>query len=229
MDWLWLLAFLALAGLIWYAAHLRAERRRRALEFLAAQRGWQFDPGPDRSHDDRYSHFAFFRQGRRRAAYNTMRGTLEIDGRSYRAQGGDYRYTVSHGKSSTTYRTSYLIVHLPFVVVPELHVRREGFFDRVAGAFGFDDIDFESEEFSRRFHVKSGNRRFAYDVIHPKMMEFLLEVDPPVIAIARGQCCIAERKEWRPDQFQRTLWWVERFFGLWPEHLVRRLDGGEGG
>ena len=58
--------------------------------------------------------------------------------------------------------------------LPDLFIRREGIFDSVKRAFGFDDIDFESAEFSKRFFVKSSDKRFAYDVIHPKMMEFLL-------------------------------------------------------
>ena len=40
--------------------------------------------------------------------------------------------------------------------------------------FGADDIDFESARFSERFHVKSPDRKWAYDVIHTKTMERLL-------------------------------------------------------
>ena len=63
------------------------------------------------------------------------------------------------GKSTQThtYRFSYLIAHVPFAGVPALLNRREGMFDKIAGAFGFDDIDYESAEFSRRFQVKSAD------------------------------------------------------------------------
>jgi hypothetical protein len=40
---------------------------------------------------------------------------------------------------------------------------------------GYDDIDFESHEFSRAFCVRSSDRKFAYDVCNARMMEFLLE------------------------------------------------------
>ena len=46
-------------------------------------------------------------------------------------------------------------------------------------------IEFESIEFNRRFFVSSPNRRWAYDVIHPRTMEFLL--GSPPIAIEFGQ------------------------------------------
>jgi hypothetical protein len=53
-------------------------------------------------------------------------------------------------------------------------IRPEGIFDKMKAAFGWDDIDFESAEFSKRFHVSARDRRWAYDVITPRTMEFLL-------------------------------------------------------
>ena len=38
--------------------------------------------------------------------------------------------------------------------------------------FGFDDVDFESAEFSRKWHVGAQDREFAYQVFHPKMIEY---------------------------------------------------------
>jgi hypothetical protein len=90
----------------------------------------------------------------------------------------------------------------------------------VAGFFGFDDIDFESSEFSSRFIVKSADKRFAYDVIHPRMMEFLLEGDPPTVELERGPCCLTRSEAcWSAAEFQAMLAWAEKFFGLWPRHL----------
>lgn len=40
---------------------------------------------------------------------------------------------------------------------------------------GTYDIDLESYRFDRRFHVACGDRRFAYDVLHAQMQEWLLE------------------------------------------------------
>ena len=60
------------------------------------------------------------------------------------------------------------------VQFPHLFLRTEGLLDRIAGFIGFDDIDFESEEFSKRYFCKSDDRQFAYAVIHPQMMEWLM-------------------------------------------------------
>jgi hypothetical protein len=208
-----------------YFAWLAQKARREALAALAAERGWRFDPAKDYDHDDEYAHFEVFRKGSSRAAYNTLYGSVEIDGRPYRVKMGDFRYTIQHGKSSLTHHRSYLIMHMPFAT-PNLLIRGEGLFDKLRGALGFDDIDFESEAFSRRFYVMSSDKKFAYDVVHPRMMEWLMAKKVPLIDIERGRCClVSDRGKWEPDEFSRWLRRVDEFFQLWPDYLLSRLDG----
>jgi len=219
------------AAIAIYFSYLQQKKRREAMAALAAELGWSFHPGRDGSHDDEYAHFEIFRRGHSRNAYNTLYGELTIDDRRYPAKMGDFTYKItrSTGKSTSTrtYRFSYLILHLPFpgAGVPDLLIRREGMFDKLAGAFGFDDIDFESSEFSRKFHVKSADKKFAYDVITPAMMEFLLQGGATTIDIERGRCCISDgRRKWEPPEFRSRLDWIARFFDLWPEHLTESLE-----
>ena len=54
-------------------------------------------------------------------------------------------------------------------------IRAEHWGDKLVQAIGFDDIDFESAEFSRKFFVKSPDKRWAYDVIHQETMDYLLQ------------------------------------------------------
>ncbi len=204
------------------------QKRREELRALAHQLGWSFDPHRDRSHDEEYAHFELFRRGHSRCAYNTLTGTLELLGVRCMGKMGDFTYkiTTSNGKTTTThtYRFSYLIIHLPFPGVPDLLIRPEGLWDKLTGALGFDDIDFESEEFSRAFHVSSPDRKFAYDVIHPRMMEFLMQTRPACIDLERGRLCLSDgTKRWSPPEFRSQIEWAEAFFGHWPEYLVREL------
>ena len=219
----------ALVGLGIYLSHKAAQKRRDELAALAAELGWSFDPAKDKSHDDRYTQFEVFRQGHSRAAYNTLQGNLTVDGRAFPAVMGDFTYAVtrSNGKTTTTtvYRLSYLIVHLPFAGVPDLFIRPENFMDKFAAAIGFDDIDFESAEFSRKFIVKSDDKRFAYDVIHPQMMEFLMEAEPPTIDLQRGECCLHRGERcWSPAEFEANLGWAADFFAKWPRHVVGQMS-----
>jgi len=135
------------------------------------------------------------------------------------------RYTQQReSTSTTTYQFSYLIVHLPFASLPDLLIRPEGMSDKLAGAFGFDDIDFESAEFSRRFYVRSSDKRFSYDVVHPRMMEFLLTTRPPCVDIENGRCCLSDGEQrWGPIEFRVKLAWLERFYSYWPQHLTEDL------
>jgi hypothetical protein len=71
-------------------------------------------------------------------------------------------------------------------------LRPENLFDKVVSMAGFDDINFESEAFSRRYHVSGANRKFVYDLVHPQMMEYLLslpamhwQLAPGVVMIVR--------------------------------------------
>ena len=223
------IAVLVLGGVLAFFGWKAEQKRRAAILALAREIGWQFDPTHDRSHDEEYAHFEIFRKGHSRVAMNTLRGTVEVHGRACPAKMGDFRYKVTtHSKNGTrthTYRFSYLIVDLPYLSMPDLLVRREGVFDKIAGVFGFDDIDFESVEFSRRFFVKSPDKRFAYDVIDPRMMEFLLETAPPCVDIEHARVCLSDgRKRWEPAEFRSQFAWVSSFFDRWPEHVKSTLE-----
>lgn len=224
-----IIVIIAAIGLGAYFAWLAQKKRREAMAAFADRIGWRFDPTHDRRHDDEYAHFEIFRRGHSRAAYNTLTGTLDLRGRPCPAKMGDFIYKITRhtGKSTTTttYRFSYLILHLPFSGVPDLLIRREGLWDKLTDAFGFDDIDFESVEFSRRFHVASSDKKFAYAVIHPRMMEFMLSSEAAAVDIERDRCCLSDgRKRWKPEQFEQKLTWVRQFFDLWPEHVLDRLE-----
>ena len=218
---------LVIAGAVYH--HKKEKERRESLRGLAAELGWSFSHHDDRSHDDLYAHFELFRRGHGRAAYNTLSGPLEIKGRQYDAKAGDFTYKVTSGtgksRRTTTYHFSYLIVHLPFGQVPALIIRREGMFDRVAGFFGYGSISFESAKFNRRFFVNGDDKKFAYDVLHPRMMEFLMETEPPTIDIEYGRMCLSDgRRRWSRDEFRRQIDWMQRFFGNWPKHVKADLE-----
>lgn len=219
-----------LSLLIAIAIHAAKKERERTESLLAMCRefGWTFDASRVTGFDSQNSQFSCFKQGHSRSAYNLMRGEMVIDQRPYGVTAGDYTYkvTTSNGKTTTTvtYNFSFLLVHTPFPGVPDLFVRREHFFDKIAGAIGFDDIDFESAEFSRKFFVKSSDRKFAFAVIHPRMMEFMMGSDPPPIELRGGDVCFhGGTGRWDAAQFRTQLGFAVQFFDLWPDYLQQDL------
>ncbi len=218
-----LFAVVAVVGTL--VARRLAQQRREAMARLARELGWRFRPADDGSISDAYPKLGLFDHGRQRYAYNTLNGAIDVSGRSYEIQMGDYRYTEGSGKNQHTHRVSYLVATVPFPFVPDLNVHREGLFDKLVQAIGFADIDFESAEFSAKYSVKSPNRRFAYALIHPRMMEFFLQVQAPGIRIHDRHVLLREGlSRWDPAGFRRQLAWARQFFGLWPDNVTDQLE-----
>ncbi|MFI4855440.1 MAG: hypothetical protein ACIAQF_10755 [Phycisphaerales bacterium JB065] len=213
-------------------SHKKRQERIAAMQALADRLGWRFSEHKDRDHDEQYSHFEIFRRGHSRAAYDTLSGSLTVFGQSCFAKAGDFTYKITrrNGKSTstTTYHFSYLIIELPFHGIPDVLARRENLFDKFTDMLGFDDIDFESSEFSKKFCIKSPDKRFAYDLFTPRMMEFFLEGSPvpglPAIDLENSRICLSNGSSiWKPEQFEQAIAWAERFFENWPEHLLETL------
>jgi hypothetical protein len=170
MQVLTVLFFAALVGIIVLFAHILSLERRKKMSAYAKSKGLYFSPDKDKKIDPRYSSFKCLCRGHSRYAYNIMRG--KRNGRDLTAF--DYHYVTGHGKSRKVHNFSALIIRSPLPLKPLL-LRPENIFDKVTDFFGFDDIDFESAEFSRKFYVKSPEKRWAYHVIHQRMMVYLME------------------------------------------------------
>jgi hypothetical protein len=156
-----------------YSIHA-AKKRRQEMADLAARLGLTFDPEKDYELAGQFEFLNKLRQGDNRYAFNQLRGLFQ----GHQVLVFDYHFethsTDSKGNRQTTHHhLSFFMLFLPRAV-PELTIVREGFFSKIAQAFGYDDIDFESAEFSRKFCVRSKDRRFAYDVCHARFMEYLL-------------------------------------------------------
>ncbi|MGB1586225.1 MAG: DUF3137 domain-containing protein [Thermoplasmatota archaeon] len=165
------LAFIAIALVIggafvyqWWARNQRMKR----LQAWADQHGATYEP-IDRSLADDLPGLTPYGMGSGRKARHVIRGRHK--GRSFIAF--QYEYTVSNGKSSTTYYFRILRVRAP-ISGHGLSIQREHFGHKIADALGGEDIDFESDAFSKRFWVQCKDRRFAYDIITPEMMEYLM-------------------------------------------------------
>jgi len=149
---------------------IKARERREAMARLAARLGLRYYADDPWDMPSRYGHFDLFQHGHSKRASNILAG--DLDGRSVVAF--DYRYKTGSGKNETTHHYQGAVLETP-IVAPRLRMRQESVLDRVASWVGYDDIDFESDEFSRRYHVKSEDRRFAYDILHARLIDYLLQ------------------------------------------------------
>jgi hypothetical protein len=150
-------------------------KRREELAAMAARLGLRFSADKNYGLAGELGFLDKLAQGSNRYAFNVMHGQYQEQA----VWAFDYHYETYSTDSRGIRRTHD---HLLFTFVlglpckfPELRIGREGILSKIAQTMGYDDIDFESHEFSRAFCVRSSDRKFAYDVCNARMMEFLLE------------------------------------------------------
>ncbi len=168
------------------------KKRREAFQALADELQLTYSPWRRPDLAERLGFLNLLDEGQNRYAQHVFEGVYE----GLRVLFFEYHYetTSQNSKGGKTTHHHYLSVFTTDVPgpVPETTIRPEGIFSKVAQAFGYDDIDFESAEFSRKYCVRSRDKRFAYDVCHPMAIEFLLrypyvdfEIEGNVLALVR--------------------------------------------
>jgi len=167
-----------------------ARRRSLDLEMLSARLGFEsFSPKRDEAFAMGWGFLRRLSQGDERYAFNILRGTYQERPLFV----FDYHYQTGSGKSTKEHTLTVLMLVLK-EVFPQITITPggENLLTKMASAFGGEeDIRFESAEFSRAFCVRSGDKRFAYDVCNAQMIEYLLqnpgleiEIQGPVILLA---------------------------------------------
>jgi hypothetical protein len=181
---------------------IQARKRREGLFELAQRLGLNFSAAEDYEIADRYNFLKQLAKGENRYARNVLSGTYQQN----EVLAFDYHYethsTDSKGNRTTEHHWfSFFILTLP-ALFPDLTIRRENFLMKVAEVFGYQDIKFESAEFSKTFCVRSPDKKFAYDVCNAKMMEYLLanrdlsvEIENQALALAFDRCLSVEQVE----------------------------------
>jgi len=216
------IAFVAFIVAAVYFSSLLAAQRRKEVSDWGTAHDLAFSPAKDCTLESRFAAFACLRSGRNRYADNILTGKWsDRDFLSF-----DYHYETTTQNSSGGQQThhhhfSAVVLSSPIPLKP-LFIRPEGLFDRLAGFFGFDDINFESAEFSRAFYVKSPDKKWAYDVIHQRTMEFMLGM-PSFSLQFDGHSAMAWRSStFKPQDFEQAAEIIRGILDRLPEYLVQR-------
>lgn len=207
-------------GFIALGVFLSFQRAKEIREW-GEKNGLQYSP-KDRSLDDEFPQFSCLRRGHSRRATNILTGAL----RGLPICAFDYHYSTGGGKEEQHHSFSALMINTGLPLKP-LFIRTENFFDKITEFIGFDDIDFESAEFSREFYVKSPDKRWAFDVLHQKSMEYLLGA-PRFTLDFQGPYIMAYRdKKFAISDFEDAFTVIHNLIGLFPEYLKRELKGAQ--
>ncbi len=183
-------AVFALVIVLGILGFLAERRRREGLAALARRLGFSFDALKRSGAPGWGGPFELFRRAHQYGTKNHLAGMWrglvaretglqpEADRIAVATEVFEYTYytesTDSKGSTSRHYHTrTVLALELP-EVFPGITIKPDSAFREFFEFIGGGDIDFESNEFNKRFYVWADDRKFAYDVVTPQMMEFLL-------------------------------------------------------
>lgn len=139
--------------------------RRNKLQIWAESNQLKFNPSKDKEFSSKFPDLEFL-QDYSEYAFNICRGKWQ----------GREIITFDNTFDNCKYYNSGVIIGCEHKLKP-LYIRSEKFLDKITAAVGYEDINFESAEFSREFYVKAKNKKWAYDVIHTRAMSYLLSQD----------------------------------------------------
>jgi hypothetical protein len=199
-----------------------ARKRREGLFELAQRLNMNFNGGEDYGIPGRSGFLKQLDQGDHRYATNVLSGTYQQN----EILVFDYHFQTYHTDKTGTHTDhhwfSFFILTLP-AVFPDLTIRRENFFTKVAEVFGYQDIKFESAEFSRTFCVRSPDKKFAYDVCNTKMMEYLLANRDLSVEIENEVIALAFNTRFSVEQIESNLQRLVEIRSRLPEYLLAKM------
>jgi hypothetical protein len=181
-----ILVFVLVAGGLVYYQHQQKLQRQRELRSLAL--GHRLDFSLDDPFDTLGEPFSLLQKGDGRGVMWGFWHELEV--RAF-----DYWYYVessdSEGHRSKSYYRFACVMTSVHALCPQLQISEENVFTRLADALTFRDIEFESEEFNRRFTVKGPDERFATAFCDARMMDWLLLHGDGYASRSSGTDCCA--------------------------------------
>lgn len=210
--------FLIVGLIVWSVIH--HFKRKEAFEKESARLGLWYDPGgSEKLQDTNRDMQPFSSRGGSPRCRNVVGGVY----RGHHVRCLEYIYTVSSGKSSHDVHHAVAMVFVNHRW-PDVTIQPEHFGHKVLAAFGAEEIDFESDEFSKRFWVRANNRRFAYDLIHARTMEYLLGSDWKRWHVRGNRVVAWNTGRLRPKMVQHRLDALIDFLNLIPRHIVSNKE-----
>jgi hypothetical protein len=219
MEVLIIVGVIAAFILIAIFGSLAEKQRREQLAALALRLGLRFSPARDYSIPVRFVFLKRVAQGSNRYAFNVLAG--ESSGEQVLIYDYHYETTSTDSKGRRQKTSHYLSIYLILLPksFPELTIAREQLFSKIAQAFGYDDIDFESHEFSKTFCVRSGDKRFAYDFCNTSMMEYLLANQDLSLEVERDTLAIGFNEKLTPGRLEVSYLRLREIRSRIPDYL----------
>ncbi len=208
------LVFGVVAALVAYFGYQARQRRIRSVAALAQRTGFTFT----RDDVDRIVDMPFklFGEGDGRKVELVMSGTH--NGLPMRMFDYWYYDESSDGRGSRSrsyHRFTCALVTLP-VACPPLRLTHEDLLTRIGSHLGLHDVEFEYEDFNRRFRVKCNEQKFAFAMFDGQMMQWLLDADTFDTVEAVGAWVLLATDKLEPARWLDLGAWLDQFHARVP-------------
>lgn len=154
-------------------------RHERALRAFAARiDGWDYAPGTS-AYAQRLHAFPFG-VGSNPRDVDVVRGPLN----GFACASFTHQYDEANSVDEVGIPLSWQIDIVTLVYpLAKIDIVPDDVLAKFAKLLGGQDIDFESAAFNAEWRVKAGDRKYAHDIVHPRLMERLLWSDAKGLAI----------------------------------------------
>ena len=199
---------------------LRAHRHSQAIQDFAVRHGWQY-AGHDPGITTTLTGFPFG-AGTHRRVDDSIAGSYG----GLNCSHFTYRFEYRMGQDRAAEQVFTMTVATLDVPVDRIDLVPEDGASRLMGAITGADIDLESAEFNRSWRLMCADRRFAVDVIDPRMMEHLLRYRLPGVAVRidRNYVIAWSAGYGMLDDIVSRLNLVTGIANRMPAHVVRRFS-----
>ena len=197
---------------------LAAHRRKQAMEWLAEELELRYRPDRDPKMGRRFRFVEPLNRGENWYARHTFSGSY----RGHRVIAGDFHCDVP-GFFLVRHRACSLFLLLLPGAVPKLTIGgKESTFgsDR---KLKYDDVNFESYEFSRRFRVRAADKKFAHDVCHAALIRYLLANDDLSVQLEHVVLALVFNRRLSPGLIEHNLDRLVEIRRLLPGYLFPAL------
>jgi hypothetical protein len=145
--------------------------REETMQRLAAQWNMQYEPKDDWGLVKKLGDFKLFRTGGSKRITNIVKNKdAVLESAIYLF---DYKYTVSTGKSSSTYKQTVFFVDSKQLGLPQFSMKPENFLHWIGDLLGFKDIDFEDyPEFSNNYFLKGEDEEYIRHALPHQFLRF---------------------------------------------------------
>lgn len=210
----------------------RAVRRKNKWKQFALSHRLQFAAADTQNIPKLYSDFLLFKQGINKIAYNICQG----EEKGFTITAFNYQYIVPSGiERIISHHFSVLIFQSqlffrPILILNNKLLHELDIFDTFGSKItrneinylsGTNEIYFESEAFNRKYYITCDNKKYAYDIINPRMIPFL-QKNPEINIEARDNSVVFfQNRIVTISAMDSYLIFAHDFFEMIPLHIKK--------